>query len=306
MPTLSRTAVLTLVVAWAAACGGQSQVTGDEEAGGEGGTGASGGTGGSSKAGTSGKGTGGSGAVGGSTGGSGAVGGSTGGSGAVGGSTGGTGAVGGSMGGTGAVDPVGGSAGAGASGGFAGSLICCTAAPTCGANEQEISGPAACPPGAMCHAVSVCCSTIWCASEVSQCDAVPSCDEGDTTLEGPCPPDVACYSRSLCGSTVWCIDECNPETEFNRSYIGADPRECLLLDFACGGGTSHFQNECGCGCEQDASCPETFYCEPPAMDTAEAAPGQTPPGAAPPPLPQRCDPAALMRCPLTEIVVPQL
>jgi hypothetical protein len=300
MPMLSRTTVLSLVVVWATACGGQSQLTGDEESGGEGGASASGGTGGSSKGGTSGKG--GSGAVGGSTAGSGAVGGATGGSGAVGGSTGGTGAVGGSMGGSGAVGAVGGVAGTGASGGFGGSVICCTAAPTCGVNEQEISGPAACPPGAMCHAVSVCCSTIWCATEVGQCDAYPTCDEGDTTLEGPCPPDTSCYTRSLCGSTVWCIDECNPETEYNRNYTSEAPEQCRgQVGALCPTGLAYFENDCGCGCEQDATCPEAFYCQPTATDTADAAPGELPPGAAAP-IPVACDPAELMRCPLSEII----
>lgn len=286
----SRTAILTLVFASVAACGGQSHVTGDEESGGEGGTSGRGGssaTGGTSRGGT---GTGGTGAVGGS---------GVGGSGAVGGSTGGTGAVGGSTGGTGAVDPVGGSSGTGASGGFAGSLVCCTAAPTCGPNEYEIRDPSACPPGSMCHAVSVCCSTIWCATRVDQCDAIPTCDVGDTTLDGPCPPDVACYSRTLCDSTVWCIDRCNPETEHHRSYVGKNPEQCQVIDFSCGGATSHFQNECGCGCEQDADCPDVFFCQPPAQDTRGLPAGAAP---APPFLP--CDPAELERCPLTEVSIP--
>jgi hypothetical protein len=303
MPMLSRTAVLALVVVWGTACGGQSQVTGDEESGGEGGTSANGGTGGSSKGGTTSKGSGGSGAVGGSTGGSGAVGGSTGGTGAVGGSTGGTGAVGGSTGGTGAVGgSVGGSAGTGASGGSGGSMICCTAEPVCGLNEQQISGPAACPPGAMCHAVSACCSTIWCATEVSQCDAYPTCDEGDTTLDGPCPPNVACYTRSLCGSTVSCIDACDPQTEYNRNYVSEDPQCREQVGLICPIGLAHFENDCGCGCEQDATCPEVFHCQTTATDTAGAAPGETPPGAAAP-IPLPCDPAELMRCPLSEIVL---
>jgi len=37
----------------------------------------------------------------------------------------------------------------------------------------------------------------------------------------------------------------------------------MLLDFFCPRSTTHFQNECGCGCEMSPECPEYFDCAPP-------------------------------------------
>ena len=288
MPMLSRTAPIAFAIALIAGCGGKSEVLGEDE-GDDGGTNASGGSGSTGTGGTSRGGTG-SGATGGSA---------TGGSGAVGGSTGGSPGSGGDAG-----SAVGGSAGVGANGGTGGTT-CCTAAPTCGPNEMEIPDISACPPGSMCHSVSVCCSTIWCATEPAQCDAFPACDEGDTVLEGACPPDVrGCYSRSLCGTTIWCLTSpCGPANAHNRVYVSKDPTECNAVDFNCRTELTAFRDECGCGCEQPADCPQYFYCRP-NPENADAAPNPGAPGALPapiPPVPMYCDPAELLRCPLSEI-----
>lgn len=255
------------------ACGGQSFTEGDDDTGGDGGTSAAGkstsGSGGSATAGrgSSGDGSGGTG---------------TAGTGTAGNGTGGTGTA-------GTAPTAGTGQGTGGSG-------CCLAFPTCGPNEHEVSADV-CAQESSCHEVSICCSTIWCVEDIPQCDAYPSCDAGDTRLDGPCPPVAAdgadsdaataplpgsCYSRSLCGSTVWCLDtSCDPSTEYNRKYI----IDGCPADWGCDGNTTKFQNACGCGCEQDPSCPEMFNCVKleEQADAARPAGGSSGSGAPPPP-----------------------
>lgn len=67
-------------------------------------------------------------------------------------------------------------------------------------------------------------------------------------------PNVSC-TEIACG--------CDPEQEWWREYVGYSPMDCEVIDFACGGSTSYFGNECGCGCEQDPACPPVFECKPP-------------------------------------------
>jgi hypothetical protein len=66
------------------------------------------------------------------------------------------------------------------------------------------------------------------------------------------------------GSQVACTDiacECNPMSEANyRGYVSTDPVECMTADFPCPTYTTHFTNECGCGCEQVEDCPDTYPC----------------------------------------------
>jgi hypothetical protein len=66
---------------------------------------------------------------------------------------------------------------------------------------------------------------------------------------------------------------CDPAAEIHRrQYIGMSPEACAALDYVCTGTTTAFSNSCGCGCEQDPSCPEWFDCQPspsvPPCDTA--------------------------------------
>ncbi|HEY3498446.1 MAG TPA: hypothetical protein VGK73_27320 [Polyangiaceae bacterium] len=275
-------ALVPLVVL--AACGGESFRDVDDDDGGEGGSSA--GRGGGSK--------GGSGNRGGSD---------PGGSGGTG--TGGTG-----TGGTGTA----GTAGTGTAGsaGSAGSGQC-LAFPTCLPGERQVPDPSYCLPGEPCIERSICGFTIWCTSPV-QCTAVPVCDEGDTPLMGPCPPDASCYERTVCGSTLWCLDlTCDPETEYNRQYLFsscnvADWPGCTLPN------TTVFENECGCGCEQDPLCPQHLGCyvaggplpadSAPAEAPANPAPGSAGagPGMAPPPI-EPCDPELVARCPFSEYYV---
>jgi hypothetical protein len=73
-----------------------------------------------------------------------------------------------------------------------------------------------------------------------------------------------CYTDGSVGCTE--IDcNCNPATEWWRHYESMVESECALLDFMCPPNTVRFDNPCGCGCEQDASCQQTYDCTPPNM-----------------------------------------
>ncbi|AUX40746.1 uncharacterized protein SOCE26_021470 [Sorangium cellulosum] len=101
-------------------------------------------------------------------------------------------------------------------------------------------------------------------------DSFPS-DDGCNTCTCTADGGVACTERA-------CV--CDPESEWWRNYVTEDREICPLIDFVCPENTTHFQSDCGCGCEQDKSCPEFFNCMPPA----------------------ECDAAALQaRCPYSEI-----
>jgi hypothetical protein len=87
--------------------------------------------------------------------------------------------------------------------------------------------------------------------------------------QADCPPDSQCRSLSICCSTIWCAlistadaGACDPSKEFNRHYVGSSPEECSLVDYACPENTTMFGNACGCGCQQDASCPQVVDCMP--------------------------------------------
>lgn len=254
--TLPQSLWFAVPLALVAACGGQSESDG---AGSGGTAGTPGGDAGSSgtKGGTSGSSTGGSAASGGTagsrggSGGSGALGGNDGGSSAVGG-TGLTGGTAGSKGGT-----AGDAGTAGVGGG------CCLAYPACPPGSSEVPLDEPCPVGSSCEDVSICCSTIRCASGMAQCNAFPACDKGDTQLtDGKCPRALGCYTRTLCGNTIHCADDaCDPETEYNYHYVAMGDA-CGLIDYTCPAETEYFGNPCGCGCKQDASCPPAIDCQP--------------------------------------------
>lgn len=193
----------------------------------------------------------------------------------------------------------------------------CLVVPSCNDGEFEVPGPDSCNPAGACHPATMCGRTIWCTSEPA-CNALPTCDAGDTLLDGPCPPDGSCYSRSVCGTTIYCLDHCNPETEHNRLYVFD---ECAPGDmWTCSSpNTTSFVNECGCGCEQDESCPPVFYCwlraedraappppDPAAVGGSAGTGGEMPSGsggggASGAEAPPYCDPAELARCPYSSV-----
>ncbi|MGC4087148.1 MAG: hypothetical protein QM756_04440 [Polyangiaceae bacterium] len=154
----------------------------------------------------------------------------------------------------------GGKAAAGTPGSGGATGGCCLAAPICDQGDTQVSQ---CPANSTCYERSICCSTILCARQTAQCDGIPDCDPGDKQITGECPPSLGCYTRTLCGTTINCIDSaCDPDTEYNRHYVARSRESCALIDFACSAETSYFGNDCGCGCEQDPSCPQTVNCQP--------------------------------------------
>jgi hypothetical protein len=153
--------------------------------------------------------------------------------------TGGSSGAGGAGAATGGMD--GGRAGTGGTG-VAGSGVCCNAVPVCGPGEREVQTSADCAQIPMCHAVTLCCTTIYCS--VLTPGGGGAAGTGGSGGEGGGPAD------------------CDPETEHDRDYIGTSPAACSVIRYACPEHTTGFHNDCGCGCEQDASCPEFVDCMP--------------------------------------------
>lgn len=93
------------------------------------------------------------------------------------------------------------------------------------------------------------------------------CDyNGKTYAVGATYPASDGCNTCTCGdsgatgcTTMACV--CDPATEWNKNYVGS-PSNCPVIDFVCPDNTTMFANECGCGCQQDPSCPEWFDCMP--------------------------------------------
>lgn len=69
-----------------------------------------------------------------------------------------------------------------------------------------------------------------------------------------------CMAGGVACTKMWC--ECSGD-EWFRDYKGT-PDTCPLIKFYCPANTTYFANDCGCGCQQSADCPEWFNCMPPA------------------------------------------
>jgi hypothetical protein len=88
-----------------------------------------------------------------------------------------------------------------------------------------------------------------------------------------------CNTCTCTGTGVGCTKKacaCDPAKEWWRKYY--TPKECAA-GVACPAYTTPFQNACGCGCEQDASCPEWYDCMPPSP----------------------CDPDEMKKCPYSGV-----
>lgn len=78
--------------------------------------------------------------------------------------------------------------------------------------------------------------------------------DGCNTCTCTQPKVVSCTTKACA---------CDPAKEWWRNYVATDPKTCMVIDYACPEYTTGFQNECGCGCEQDKSCPQFIDCMPP-------------------------------------------
>lgn len=138
----------------------------------------------------------------------------------------------------------------------------CDAVPTCGENYVPVSS---CANSDNCYASELCGSTVYCEYEtVPSCGGGPQCPP-DTRLVDGCPGEGDCQTVSACGDTIYCLADvatCSPEEEPNRDYVTMGQDSCVGADIVCPAHTTLFENECGCGCEQGASCPESVDCQP--------------------------------------------
>jgi hypothetical protein len=102
----------------------------------------------------------------------------------------------------------------------------------------------------------------------------PVCDAGDikTTDECTLSTTTACYSNwayQCAPRTEWitCLKPsvvCDRLTDYNRRYYKAGTDICERFDFLCDldSALKRFDNACGCGCEQPATCPQSVDCMP--------------------------------------------
>lgn len=57
-----------------------------------------------------------------------------------------------------------------------------------------------------CNFVDIDGERVWCAGEPFSCRAIPSCEDGDATIErdAPCTDGMDCYYRAACGQVIQC------------------------------------------------------------------------------------------------------
>ncbi len=159
----------------------------------------------------------------------------------------------------------------GESGDFSCTLMACLdsgMAPVCTFGGQSYPASAEFPAGDGCNTCTcmpdgqVGCTTMACA---------PGCVQaGQTYPVGATFPALDQCAQCTClpDLTITCQDSaescpCDPATEWWRDYVATSPSACATIKYGCPENTKGFQNTCGCGCEQDASCPEYFDCMPP-------------------------------------------
>lgn len=103
------------------------------------------------------------------------------------------------------------------------------------------------------------CTGAYCAPECVYAGATYQVGESFPALDG-CNT-CSCTDGGISCTKVGCA--CDPQKEWWRHYVALSPSECAVIDYGCPENTKGFENACGCGCEQDASCPPTIDCLPP-------------------------------------------
>lgn len=140
----------------------------------------------------------------------------------------------------------------------------CDAYPSCPEGTVEVDE---CPQDVSCSTQSICGTTIQCTQSENppSCGGGPTCPEGTREVSG-CPSSGDCEIVSACSTTIYCLKEasggaCDPEDP-NREYISKGVNSCVGIDFGCDAGLVLFNDECGCGCQQEATCPAYLNCMP--------------------------------------------
>jgi hypothetical protein len=123
---------------------------------------------------------------------------------------------------------------------------------------------------------SIVCTELDCGSVCSYAGKSYQPGESFPALDG-CNTCTCASDGSIGCTKIACA--CDPTAEWWRDYVGTSPQQCATILYACPEHTTPFSNSCGCGCEQDASCPQWFDCKPPAP----------------------CDPDLLEKCPYSGV-----
>ena len=107
---------------------------------------------------------------------------------------------------------------------------------------------------------SIACTKAFCAPVCTYAGKDYQLGETFAAIDGcnKCP----CTEQGVSCTEMACA--CDASKERWRDYVGKSPQECMTIKYACPMNTTPFSNACGCGCEQDASCPQSIDCMPPA------------------------------------------
>ena len=158
--------------------------------------------------------------------------------------------------------------------------------------------PSLCPAERECYYLQFSCGPTACVLRNGvHCNDPLVCDPGDYLLprNATCSASTGqCQLKSLCGNNIICghsldggatvdvaydaaqtldtagdgepppldLAACNPGAEYERSYVASSPALCATIRYTCPAKTTGFQNDCGCGCEQSAACPQYLDCMP--------------------------------------------
>src|SRR5690606_15338099 len=129
--------------------------------------------------------------------------------------------------------------------------------------DQRLAPGEECPPGRDCYVDAWCGRDVHCVKFVDdECTDRPTCDPGQ--LSSPaCTGVGVCETRSLCGHAIVCetplVGACQSK---DRVFAATLTEECSARSLRCPEGSSSCSDECGCGCEQPADCPEGVNCQP--------------------------------------------
>ena len=86
---------------------------------------------------------------------------------------------------------------------------------------------------------------------------------GDTFMADDGCNTCTCSDGGVACTEMACLpDDCDPDAEWWRDYVGESPEICAVIRFICPDNTEYFANDCGCGCEQSPNCPQWFNCMP--------------------------------------------
>lgn len=88
-------------------------------------------------------------------------------------------------------------------------------------------------------------------------------DVGESFPAGDGCNTCTCSVGGVACTEMACLpDDCDPANDWWREYVATDVEQCYVIRFVCPENAAYFLNDCGCGCEQPADCPQWFNCMP--------------------------------------------